>query len=139
MPTAALRPCAGGCGARVRRGRCEKCERPSASKRGYNQDWIRFRPRFIQMLLDQGITPCCGASLPTGPQTSDSLCKQKGMMVLATNQDMHHDHEPPLTHQERLNPAIVCDPNRIQLLCADCHRAKTQRETTGGRVNFSGG
>ncbi len=88
------------------------------------------------MLLEAGIPPVCGAALPTGPQTQDSLCKAEGRVQ---GEDLHFDHEPPLTAEERLDPHAVCDPNRLQLLCGSrCHHAKTEREkgrstTTGGR------
>jgi hypothetical protein len=73
MPTAPYRPCSGGCGARVSRGKCPACalrveqRRGSASSRGYNSFWTLFRPRFIAMLLKAGIQPICGAALPDGP------------------------------------------------------------------------
>lgn len=77
------------------------------------------------MLLEAGIPPICGARLPTGPQTQDSRCDQDGRNTMEA---LHFDHEPPLTDAERTQPAHVCDPNRIQLLCASCHSAKTDRE-----------
>ena len=92
------------------------------------------------MLLEAGIPPVCGAALPTGPQTADSLCKAEGR---SQGEDLHFDHEPPLTDEERLDPHIVCDPTRIQLLCGSrCHQAKTERErqahASGGTIHVAG-
>ena len=140
MPSAPMRPCAGGCGRHVTRGRCPDCARAqekrrgSASVRGYGTAWQAFRPRYIALLVQQDILPICGAALPTGPQTQDSRCKAEGRL---TFEDLHLDHEPPLTEAERQHVHIVCDPNRIQLLCGPrCHHDKTnrQRQTREGGV-----
>ena len=136
MPTAALRPCAGGCGARVPSGRCAACaarveqRRGSAHARGYTHAWALFRPQFIAALVYSGVVPTCGASLPTGPHSSDSRCLTQGLHVFANEDgsDLHLDHEPPLAEAERSDISIVCDPQRIQLLCRTCHAAKTRRE-----------
>lgn len=137
MPYAPLRPCVGGCGARVKRGRCADCSRHveqargSASQRGYGAAWEAFRQQFVAMLIAAGIVPCCGAALPTGPRTQDSQCKADGIL---TFHGLHVDHEPPLEPWERGDIAKVCDQNRVQLLCHVDHSAKTRREQTGGRV-----
>lgn len=80
------------------------------------------------MLVEAGVLPICGASLPGGPQTSDSRCQADG---LQNGEDLHLDHEPPLTDAERLDARIVCDPLRIQLLCGVDHSRKTRLEQHG--------
>jgi hypothetical protein len=136
MPNAPLRPCAGRCGALVPKGRCSSCsrhveqKRGSAHSRGYGTAWEAFRPQFVQMLLEAGIVPCCGASLPTGPQTLHSRCRDEGLLTLT---GLHFDHEPPLQDWERQDARKVCDPNRIQLLCATDHASKTRQERGAGQ------
>jgi hypothetical protein len=131
MPDAAFRPCAGGCGKRVHKGKCPNCARQyeqargSAWKRGYNSAWHSFREQFIVMLQERGILPICGATLPNGPQTQDSQCKGQGIQEW---QALHFDHEPPLQPHERNNMHAVCNPLRIQLLCPRDHSRKTERE-----------
>lgn len=133
MPTAALRPCPGCRTALVPRGRCTKCAktqdraRGTSTERGYGSYWRRFRPQFISILVEAGITPVCGAALPTGPQTQDSQCKAEGRQTM---EGLHLDHEPPLTEAERKVRAIVCRETRIQILCRACHSAKTSRQLT---------
>ncbi|MES2341659.1 MAG: hypothetical protein V4597_08275 [Pseudomonadota bacterium] len=132
MPDAPLRPCAGGCGALVRKGRCPTCapeidrRRGTASARGYGQAWIAFRPVFIASLVAAGVMPVCGASLPAGPKTVHSACEIQGLLTFASadGSSLHLDHEPPLRDEERTSRAAVCDPLRIQLLCASCHARK---------------
>ncbi len=94
----------------------------SSSSRGYGSAWQAFRRRFIAQLVQMNIIPVCGASLPSGPQTAHSRCRELGLMV---GHGLHLDHEPPLTDAERANRAAVCDERRIQLLCSSCHAAKT--------------
>lgn len=77
------------------------------------------------MLVEQGIPPVCGAVLPGGPQVPDSECKAAGLM---TFDDLHFDHDPPLTEAERHDPSKVCDPSRIRLLCGREHGQKTRNE-----------
>jgi hypothetical protein len=82
------------------------------------------------MLITADVIPSCGAALSTGPVTTDSRCKAAGLTVFtsADGTDLHLDHEPPLLEHERDNPSAVCDATRIQLLCRECHSAKTMRE-----------
>ena len=137
-----MRPCLGNCHqvGRWPRGRCPACsrqtnqQRGSASARGYGSAWVQFRLRFIAKLIDQGILPVCGASLPDGPQTAHSSCRAQGLMK---GEDLHLDHDPPLRDDERANRAAVHDERRIQLLCASCHNAKTRREQTHDRLEPS--
>lgn len=136
-----MHPCRGGCGQLVTAGRCASCSRTieqrrgSATDRGYDAYWRRFRPYFVNLLIQAGIVPVCGAALPNGPQTQDSLCQQAGRL---TGDDIHLDHEPPLTDAERARSragdhAIVCDATRIQLLCGNCHATKTRAEQLADR------
>ena len=133
LPSAALRPCAGGCGARVASGRCSTCSRHieqtrgSAHARGYSAGWGKFRIRFMADLIQAGIPVVCGASLPDGPPTHTfSLCVANG---LSNGFDLELDHEPPLTQAEREAAArgdrrAFDDPKRVGFLCSTCHKAK---------------
>jgi hypothetical protein len=126
MPNAALRPCKGLCGARVVSGYCAACarrqqqRRGTAHSRGYTAQWQRFRVWFMSALVDEGISPVCGAILPDGPYPSMSACRHQG---LKTGQPLHLHHEPPLQDHERGVIRAVCDPQRIVLLCERCHNA----------------
>lgn len=100
-------------------------QRGKTAERGYGGHWQRFRIFFVGLLIAAGIAPVCGASLPTGPQTTDSQCKASGFL---NSDDLHVDHEPPLEDWERRDVTRVCDPNRVQLLCRHCHNAKTKRQ-----------
>ena len=140
MPTAALRACSR-CGAR-NAGPCPTCSRQNeqrrgtAHARGYTfRDWVPFRRRFLAALVEAGITPCCGASLPTGPRPDASQCRAAGLLTFtsADGSSLHLDHEPALHDYERKDPIAICDPNRIVLLCRACHGSKTAREADGGR------
>jgi hypothetical protein len=91
------------------------------SARGYGWKWQQFRGTFLRLLVSRDVVPVCGASLPEGPQTRHSRCKGDGVQ---TFQRLHLDHEPPLTPEERSDVRTVCNPLRIQLLCAACHAAK---------------
>src|SRR5205823_6500849 len=108
------------CPTLVNGGRCPEHQRAkeairgSASDRGYSHAWRMFRPAYIRMLIDANVPAICGAALPNGPRTQDSLCKAEGKVVSV---GLHLDHEPPLTDLERLDTRIVCEPTRIQLLC----------------------
>lgn len=134
LNSAPTRYCAGGCGARVRSGKCPSCSRGteqrrgSAAKRGYGPAWQRFRPQYIALLVQEGIVPCCGADLPDAPWRSPTRCQSQGLM---TGDDLHLDHDPPLTQTERSDVAAVCNPLRIRLLCASCHSEKTRQEQRG--------
>lgn len=139
MPAAPARPCAGSCGqVGIWSGpRCPACaqardrQRGTSTQRGYDsRNWGHFRRQFLAMLVAAGIPPVCGATLPGGPVTQDSACKAAGLQVFDNDDGtgLHLDHEPPLTEAERLDPAAVCDPLRIQCLCRADHARKTRRE-----------
>lgn len=145
MPSAFLRPCAGPrCSALVPSGYCSECqpssrqyerERGTSTQRGYGVRWRAFRVWLRGQMIAKHIVPVCGATLPGGPVTSDSQCRQAGLLV-GTNpdgSDLHFDHEPPLQPHERADARAVCDPRRVQLLCAECHNRKTQRDQQRGR------
>lgn len=139
MPAASLRLCPGGCHALTTGGPCPACARQrdqrrgSAASRGYGRAWLAFRPTFLARLVEAGIAPICGAALPTGPSPEASQCQADGLFTYASadGSSLHFDHEPPLRDDERSDPAKVCDPNRIVLLCAECHSIKTATDTRG--------
>jgi hypothetical protein len=124
-------------------GRCPTCARlldqarGTAHARGYDRAWLAFRPVFIARLVEAGILPVCGAALPAGPHTADSCCRAAGLLTFSNpdGSSLHLDHDPPLRDDERRDVAAVCDPQRIQLLCAACHSTKTVREAGGGSRN----
>src|SRR5678816_2815161 len=112
MPNSPLRPCAtAGCPTLVKRGHCPQHttqinqRRGSAARRGYGSHWQRFRPYYINLLIQQHILPVCGARLPEGPQTAHSRCRAQGLL---NGEDLQLDHEPPLTEEERKDPMKVC-------------------------------
>jgi 5-methylcytosine-specific restriction endonuclease McrA len=53
----------------------------------------------------------------------------QGKATYGDNRSLHFDHEPPLQEHERINHLALMDENRIQLLCFDCHNAKTKRQS----------
>ena len=138
MNTPFLKPCPGGggtcpdlttggpCPAHARQ---REQSRGSATTRGYGVRWRAFRAWFIRKLITFGILPACGARWPGLPLTGDSRCAEEGRIV---TDDLHLDHEPPLTEAEREDVRAVCDKDRVQLLCASCHSAKTLRERHAG-------
>lgn len=130
MPVAAQRLCPGGCGALVQhRGRCPACTRRAlpgtTTERGYGGMWRRFRTRYVSLLVQHGIMPCCGATLPNGPHCGPTECQQVGVLTVS---NLHLDHEPPLTDAERRDPRKVCDEKRVRLLCQREHGIKSRRE-----------
>ena len=139
MPDSPLRPCAtSGCPTLVRRGHCPihttqiNHRRGSAARRGYGSHWQRFRPYYINLLIQQHILPVCGARLPEGPQESHSRCRTHGLL---NGEGLHLNHHPPLRDDERQDIRAVCDPTRIELLCATCHNALTRLAQRSGSDN----
>ena len=132
MPSLPPRLCANGCGTPVQGGRCPRCSRSragrreTASSRGYDAHWVRFRAWAISLMVNLGVLPVCGARHPDAPATEDSLCKAAGFLTYqsADGSSLHLDHEPPLEDWERSRTDLVCDILRVQLLCAECHGAK---------------
>lgn len=131
MPTALLKPCASpGCPELVVTTWCpaHTPRRASAHQRGYTRRWRSFKNWWIAELVGRYDTAAtCGARWPEGPVTQDSQCRAQGKVTGGLMRQLHLDHEPPLTEAERQNELIVCDPYRVQLLCQDCHDAKTKR------------
>jgi len=82
-----------------------------------------------------GILPVCGARLDGGPQGDHSECRRLGLTTFqsADGTSLHVDHDPPLTDLERSDPERVCDPLRVQLLCAECHARKDDPGRSGHR------
>lgn len=131
-----LRPCVvPGCSALTTGGRCRdharriEQARGSATARGYDARWRRFRRRFVATLIARDILPVCGARLAGTPSPS-SRCAADGLLTArsADGSDLHFDHDPPLTDVERSDWRAVCDETRIVLLCAEDHNRKTQHE-----------
>src|SRR5437762_3038020 len=103
MPTASLRPCSGGCGARVTSGRCGACAPRHDAKRRqsrtltYSEKWWRaWRHWYISNLAANEIAAVCGAALPTGPCVNLSQCGESDILV-----SPHLHHEPELTEAEK--------------------------------------
>lgn len=137
MPTAALKPCAGGCGELVRRGRCTSCSSTGQKRRResrpftYSELWWRsWRETFVGTLVNAGIVPICGASL-RGPSRA-SQCAANGLETWASRDGtgLHLHHDPELTEDEKARIAngerlIACDENRVALVCRSCHSIET--------------
>ncbi len=133
MPTVPLRHClAPGCPVRVSRGYCPThTHRVDRSRRlartlTYSESWWRkWRLSFVTLLIQAGIAPVCGAHLPGGPVTTHSRCQAEGVLTGASadGTSLHLNHAPELTEAEQHDRSIVCDPLRIELLCASCHNA----------------
>jgi hypothetical protein len=104
----------------------QRFPRENRHARGYDYAWAGFMARFPSHLVVSGIPPVCGATLPDGPQTHDSQCRALGLLTFtsADGSALHGDHEPPLRDDERADHRAVCDPRRVQLLCAACHARK---------------
>jgi hypothetical protein len=103
--------------------------RGSRHARGYDAQWVRFVAAFPGLLLARHILPQCGARL-SGSPSPHSACAQRGRQTL---EGLHLDHDPPLEAWERQDPRRVCDPHRVQFLCAGCHGVKTRREMQAAR------
>lgn len=129
-----------GCPAIVDKGRCPEHERNTDRTRRQQRNidyseswWRRFRNvDFPALLIDAGIIPACGSALPSGPNTTDSQCKADGRQVTTM---LQLDHEPPLEDWEQRIRSRVCDPDRVQYLCASCHSRKTIRQLTRHESN----
>jgi hypothetical protein len=57
-----------------------------------------------------------------------SRCRAEGRL---NDRDLHLDHDPPLTDDERKDWRNVCDPRRVGFLCASDHARKTLAERAG--------
>lgn len=131
MPDAPKRPCAGGCGALVTKGRCARCSRQteqrrgSAASRGYGWRWNLLRIAFIRELVNRQVPPVCGARLD-GLSSADSLCTVEGLFVF---DGLDCDHIE--AHEGNSDPRFW-DMSNLQLLCHDrCHARKTATKDGG--------
>jgi hypothetical protein len=145
MPAALARACngrGGTCPNTTTNGRCADCSRVteqrrgSAAARGYTRHWFAFKQWFIRALIAADVVPVCGARWPGLPATGDSSCLASGLQTVssADGTALHLDHTPPLTDEERTHARLVCDKDRVQLLCESCHAAKTLSEQHAGTV-----
>jgi 5-methylcytosine-specific restriction protein A len=139
MPIAPLRYClTQGCPNKVSSGRCPTHTkqhvqaydqaRGTASQRGYDSKWSRYRAGFLE---DHWY---CGAR-PVGLlQTGDSACLKQGLWVKANVVD----HIVPVRGAD--DPTFYRMENH-QALCSSCHDRKRQRESiqtrTGGDLKCS--
>ena len=130
MPAPLLRQCgAPGCTELTTGARCPAHQRAasrargSASARGYDARWRRFRRLVAGRMMRLGIAPVCGASLPGGPDVRRlSRCAAAGRLE-AEHLELHH--EPPLAEHERQDVRAVCCLTRVGFLCRRCHSAVT--------------
>lgn len=95
----------------------------------YSEPWWReFRVWFSGQLGLLGIPRICGATMPDGPKTNPSECKRDGLFTdLSSKGDLHFHHEPELTEAEKQDRTVVCQKERIVLLCDRCHDRTTGR------------
>lgn len=138
MPNAPLRPCSACRRALVARGKCAGCtqhenrERFERREFDYSTRWWRaFRKYFISQVVFAGVVPCCGATLPGGPDASVSECRRDGRMTMTSDDGsaLHLHHEPELRPEELRDRRAICDPSRIVLACRTCHTKGTPRRT----------
>lgn len=106
-------------------------QRGSSHQMGYGARWRAFTAWYRAALLRLDIAPLCGARLPGAPQTTDSLCAQRGRLTLG------HvvDHIRPVTGPDDpsfyhpLAMQLLCDGRERGGLTGDgCHDRKRQRE-----------
>ena len=138
MPTALLRSCTEvGCPELVEAGRCHAHQREvdrhrgSPSARGYTRRWERFRAWFLQRLNGLaiqgiGVGAICGGRLPGAPLTTHSRCLAEGRENAVR---LQVDHIVPHRGDERL----LYDQLNCQVLCLECHSAKTATEESFNR------
>ena len=136
MSTALLKACSVvGCPELTASGRCvghvkdQEIYRGTSTSRGYGARWRYFRQAFVGRLIATGILPVCGARL-SGTPSPHSACAAAGRLTdrSADGSDLHFDHDPPLRDDERRDTDAVCDPQRIAILCRECHNRKSQAE-----------
>jgi hypothetical protein len=90
---------------------------------------VRFVVAFRRLLLARHILPMCGARL-CGTASPHSRCAEQGRLTV---EGLQLDHDPPLEAWERSRSERVCDPQRVQFLCAVCHSIKTRKEQQQAR------
>jgi 5-methylcytosine-specific restriction protein A len=93
----------------------------------YGRAWQRTRERFIQRIhAEEGPRAgLCGARLNGPPLTQYSQCAREGRIELGTEVDHITPH--------RGDPRLLHDLQNLELLCRQCHGAKSagERETIG--------
>lgn len=136
MPSALLRPCAAPrCPELVEKGRCaaharEMDQRRAVKSSSHISGWLTLRARFRNKLVSHDIALVCGARLPGTVLTADSRCQADGLLVGdQPGQSLHADHIIP-HHGDQ---TLFEDMANLQLLCRQCHSAKTMREIQGMR------
>lgn len=81
--------------------------RESASERGYDHRWSKFRKRFLASKIREGVYSC-------------NICNG----YFRSTSEIQLDHIKPL----RDHPELKFDPANLQLLCRICHIKKTSEE-----------
>ena len=128
MPVAALRLCAGGCGARVQRDRCANCKRRLAQTRRQSESW-RKAPGAHGTLIDVYQTPRWKALRLEVLEAAHYLCQCEDCATLPCPLPANTcDHRIP----HRGDPFLMWDKSNLQALSEECHNRKTGRE--GGRT-----
>lgn len=123
MPTAALRPCAGRCGARVARGRCDRCK--TAAWAG-TQAWDN--PRQAEQaprLRGRALQRARAALFAREPLCRMCLKQGRGSVAVI------RDHVLALAHGGEESE------ENVQPLCQACSDAKTACEGARGRAGVS--
>lgn len=118
MPMRAPTLCAGGCGALVRSGRCDRCrpaldqakdaQRGTAHERLYDARWQKARARFLRA------HPLCLHCLDQGVTEASTVV----------------DHIIP----HRGDRKLFWDKSNWQALCETCHNRKTAGEVNARRA-----
>ena len=104
----------------VRRGRCDACQtryesrRGSRHKRGYDNDWLTVRARF----LDESYPWWCGIQGPT--------CQAPGRMM--DRQEIEVDH---IQKFSGMDDPLRLDTHNLRVTCSACHRARHGSEAGG--------
>jgi len=129
MPAPSLRPCRTRlCAALVRGGGfCPDCrgtrdDRPTTNAL-YGRQWKKHSTWFRTMY------PYCGDRPEGCRDTSDSLCRSRGLYYAGTKVAPNViDHVQPVMSK---NDPTYLDPLCHQTLCQRCHALKRQREARG--------
>lgn len=128
MPNAAQKPCAGGCGLLVAKGRCQGCsttqnrQRGSGASRGYDARWRAYRARWL------AAHPFCGERHDGSLSGEHSACVRGGLYIDAqrSGRPMHVDHIVPVNGGQ--DDPWFWERSNHQTLCASCHAAKSRKE-----------
>lgn len=129
MPVAALRLCAGGCGTRVPRDRCDGCRRRRDQGRRKAESW-RKAPGAHGTPIDVYQTPRWKALRLEVLEDAHYLCQCPDCAMLpCPRQATTCDHKIP----HRGDPALLWGKGNLQALAPECHSRKTARELATGR------